>query len=64
MVASIRSGRAGSKMEHVANVGVEGGLVVLDLALEGDEDEEDRVWVYLTDDQNKWMIEALRKAME
>jgi hypothetical protein len=60
-IGGIRSGRTGSKMEHVVNIRVERGLVVFQLALEGDENEEDMVWVYLTNDQCKWLIDGLRK---
>jgi hypothetical protein len=60
-IASLRSVRAGTKMELVVNIRVERGLVVFDLAFEGDENEEDKVWVFLTSDQCKWLIEALGK---
>jgi hypothetical protein len=61
-IARIRHVRAGSKLEQLVNVNVEKGLIILDLALEGDENEEDRVWVYLTAEQCAWLIEALIRA--
>ena len=61
-IATIRSVRAGTKMELVVNVRIERGLVVFDLAFEGDENEEDRVWVYLTNEQCRWLIDALMRA--
>ena len=61
-IVSMRAVR--TTMEFVVKVRVKRGLVVFDLAIEGNENEEDRVWVYLTPDQNNWLIEALRKALE
>jgi hypothetical protein len=62
-IANLRYVRDGTKVETVIKVRVEKGLVRFDLALEGDENEEDWVWVYLNDDQCSWLIEALRKAV-
>ena len=61
-ILSMRAVR--TTMEFVVKVRVKRGLVVFDLAIEGNENEEDRIWVYLTPDQNNWLIEALRKALE
>jgi hypothetical protein len=61
-IMSLRAVR--TTMEFVVKVRIERGLVIFDLAIEGNENEEDRVWVFLTLDQNRWLIEALRKALE
>ena len=63
-IANLRSVRDGTKLETVVKVRVEKGLVRFDLALEGDENEEDWVWVYLNEEQCNWLIESLRKATQ
>jgi hypothetical protein len=59
-IGAIRAVYPDSKLESVVTISVKDQLVILDLALEGLESEQDERGVYLTTNQCKWLIEVLR----